>query len=72
MGGKFLKQILTNLYSSKYNKINMCYSDIQKLPTKNDLNSISIFNKGSHKRFQKHFSQWGNVFKACFSILLVL
>ena len=28
-GGKFLKRILTYLYSTKYNEINVCHLDVQ-------------------------------------------
>ena len=48
--GKFLKRILTYLYSIKDNEINICHLDVKDtLPVKNCINSINILYTGSYK-----------------------
>ena len=58
---EFLKLLLTYLYCTKYNKINICYSSYKSiLPMKNDINIINILHIGSHKSFLTHYSLWRN------------
>ena len=51
--GKAFKAYFKSLYCNKYNKINVCHSDTQKIVyyKKNDTNAISILYTGSRKSF---------------------
>ena len=45
---EFLKHILTYLYCTKYNEIDVCHSDTQMyVPHKEDMNSINILDANS-------------------------
>ena len=52
MRGKILKRILTWLCCTKHNEINICHSDVHRhVSYKNDIKSINILCKNSHKHF---------------------
>ena len=62
-GRKYLKYILTYLYSFKCYEINICHSDIQKhFSYKYGMISINILYTGSHKNFPIHYGLSGKNF----------
>ena len=57
-GGKCLKRILTNLYSTEYNKINISYSDVQNYTSyKNVIKSKNVLYTCSCKRILEYYGQ---------------
>ena len=73
MGRKCFEIILTLLYCTKYNEINVCHCDIHKHAYyKNDIKSANILYRGSHKSFPIHYVIRGKIFKAYFNKLTYL
>ena len=64
--GEFLKHILSNLYSTIYNEVNICHTDVQK----------HLSYTGSHKRFLIYYELCletaGNVFSTVFYGLFLI
>ena len=62
--GKFLKLILTYLYSIKYNETNIYYLGVQKhISYKNWINSINILYTDSLARIPIYYVEWAKNFE---------
>ena len=71
--GEGLKFIVTHLYCTKYNEINVYAIQICKsmFSLKNSINTINILHTGSHKSFPLHYGLQRKIFKTHFNMFIL-